>query len=65
MLAEINRASGNTLFRRNSRSKLDLFFKVYGSSSIRSQLERGTPVPGIVGLWKEDVTSFAANARHI
>ena len=58
MVSEINRASGNTLFRRNSRSKLDLFFKVYGSCSIRSELERGTPVSSIVGLWKEDVIDF-------
>jgi uncharacterized protein YbbC (DUF1343 family) len=58
MLAEINRASGNALFRRNSRSKLNLFFKVYGSSSIRSQLERGVAVSSIVGLWRGDVERF-------
>ena len=58
MLAELNRTSGFTLFRRTSRSKLDLFFKVYGSSSIRSQLERGESVSSIVGSWKENVVSF-------
>jgi hypothetical protein len=58
MLAEINRGSGNTLFRRSGRSKLNLFFKVYGSASIRSELERGIAVASIVGLWREDVTRF-------
>ena len=58
MLAELNRTSGDAMFRRSSRSKLDLFFKVYGSATIRSQLERGVAVSSIVGSWKEDVTRF-------
>ena len=58
MLAELNRTSNSALFRRTSRSKLDLFFKVYGSSSIRSQVERGLSVSSIVGSWKEDVLRF-------
>src|SRR5712691_1004073 len=58
MLAELNRTSGFALFRRTSRSKLDIFFKVYGSSSIRSQLERGVSASNIVGSWKEDVVRF-------
>jgi|SRR5947207_559165 len=58
MLAELNRTSGFTLFRRTSRSKLNLFFKVYGSSSIRSQLEHGESASDIVGSWKADVVRF-------
>ena len=58
MLAELNRSSGSTLFRRTSRSKLDLFFKVYGSSSIRSQIERGVSTESIVAGWKQNVANF-------
>jgi len=66
MLAEINRTSGHALFRRSSRSKLNLFFKVYGSSSIRSQLERGVPVSSIVGAWRKDVDDFrSARAAYL
>ncbi len=58
MLAELNRSSGSALFRRTSRSKLDLFFKVYGSSSIRSQIERGASPESIVAGWKQNVANF-------
>ena len=58
MLAELNRSSGSALFRRTSRSKLDLFFKVYGSSSIRSQIERGVSPESIVAGWKQNVANF-------
>jgi uncharacterized protein YbbC (DUF1343 family) len=57
-LAELNRTSGSKLFHRTSRSKLDIFFKVYGSSSIRSQLERGTPASTIVLSWQDNVANF-------
>ena len=58
MLAELNRSSGSTLFRRTSRSKLDLFFKVYGSSSIGPQIERGVSPESIVAGWKQNVANF-------
>lgn len=58
MLAEINRESHNSVFRRTSRSKLDIFFKVYGSSSIRSQLESGVSPEKIVASWQNNVASF-------
>jgi len=58
MLAELHRSSGSTLFRRTSRSKLDLFFKVYGSSAIRSQIERGISPESIVAGWKQNVANF-------
>ena len=58
MLAELNRSSGSALFRRTSRSKLDIFFKVYGSSSIRSQIERGVSPESIVAGWKQNVANF-------
>jgi uncharacterized protein YbbC (DUF1343 family) len=58
MLAELDRNSSGMVFRRSSRSKLDIFFKVYGSSSIRSQLERGVSAASIVRSWNNDVDEF-------
>ena len=58
MLAELNRTSKSGVFRRSSRSKLDIFFKVYGSSSIRGQLEQGTSPGRIIGSWESNVSNF-------
>jgi uncharacterized protein YbbC (DUF1343 family) len=58
MLAELNQSSGSNLFHRTSRSRLDIFFKCYGSSSIRSQLERGTSPARIVASWQSNVANF-------
>lgn len=66
MLVELNRASGSNLFGRSNHSKLDIFFKCYGSASIRSQLERGLPAARIVASWQSDVASFrAARAPYV
>jgi uncharacterized protein YbbC (DUF1343 family) len=58
MLAEMNRQARPDIFLRTSASKLDLFYKVYGSESIRSQLRHGTPVGSIVGSWRIAVQDF-------
>ena len=58
MLSEINRASRSSVFRRTSGSKLDIFFKVYGSSSIRSELEGGVSPAKIVASWRDNEASF-------
>jgi uncharacterized protein YbbC (DUF1343 family) len=58
MLSEISRASGGAVFGRTSRSKLDIFFKVYGSTSIRSQLERDVSPARIVASWQGNESSF-------
>ena len=66
MLAEINRASRNSIFRKSSRSKLDLFFKVYGSASIRSEMERGVSPSRIVASWRDNEARFrAARAPYL
>lgn len=66
MLAELNRSSGSNLFRRTSHSKLDIFFKCYGSSSIRSQLERGASPARIVASWQSNVANFrSARAPYL
>jgi uncharacterized protein YbbC (DUF1343 family) len=58
MLSEINRASEGSVFRRTSHSKLDIFYKVYGSTSIRSQLERGVSPAKIVASWQANEAGF-------
>jgi uncharacterized protein YbbC (DUF1343 family) len=58
MLAEMNRYAKPDLFRRTPRSKLDIFYKVYGSASIRSQIERGVSPERIIALWDSNVRSF-------
>jgi uncharacterized protein YbbC (DUF1343 family) len=58
ILAELNRSSGGQVFRKSSRSQLDLFYKEYGSSSIRSQLEHGASAESIVRSWDRDVEQF-------
>ena len=45
-------------FDRSSRDKLDIFYKVYGSRSIRSQLEAGVVLPRIVQGWERSVNDF-------
>jgi uncharacterized protein YbbC (DUF1343 family) len=58
MLAELNRYAKPDLFRRTPRSKLEIFFKVYGSASIRSQIERGVSPDRIVTAWQNNVKNF-------
>ena len=58
MLSEINRSSGGRVFRGSSHSKLDIFYKVYGSTSIRSQLEAGVSPARIVASWQGNEASF-------
>jgi uncharacterized protein YbbC (DUF1343 family) len=60
MLAELNRASGSNLFRRSGRGKLDIFFKIYGSALIRSQLERSVSPVSIVDSWQSQLANFRA-----
>ena len=60
ILAELNCSSGSNLFRRSNHSKLDIFFKCYGSPLIRSQLERGLSPARIVASWQSNVASFRA-----
>jgi uncharacterized protein YbbC (DUF1343 family) len=57
MLAEMNRYS-RSLFRRTPHSKLDIFYKVYGSASIRSQIESGMAPSRIVAGWNDNVRGF-------
>lgn len=60
LLAYANRASRPDLFARSPAGKLELFYKCYGSRSIRAQLESGTVVPRIVESWQRGVSEFEA-----
>ena len=51
---------GCSVFAPSSRGKLEMFYKVYGSSSIRSQIERRQSVASIVAGWSPGVQRFRA-----
>lgn len=56
MLAGLNR-SGN-IFAASRGDKLEMFYKCYGSESIRGQIERGVPVSRIVAGWAPGIERF-------
>jgi len=58
LLVETNRASKPDLFAKSSADKLDIFWKVYGSNTIRDQLRKGTSVQKIAQGWKPGVEKF-------
>jgi uncharacterized protein YbbC (DUF1343 family) len=58
LLNEVNRRSKPDLFAKSSNEKLDIFFKVYGSSGIRDLLSSGTSVQRIAQNWKSGVDKF-------
>jgi uncharacterized protein YbbC (DUF1343 family) len=59
-LAEMNRRMRPNLFRKSSASKLDIFYKCYGSTVIRSQLQSGASPGRIVASWVSNVRNFRA-----
>jgi len=59
ILALANIDSRPDLFAR-SPSKLEMFYKVYGSSGIRNEIEDQVPVPRIVNSWLPSVRRFDA-----
>ena len=56
MLAGLNR--GENIFEKSRGDKLEMFYKCYGSESIRAQIERGVPVSRIVAGWAPGIASF-------
>ncbi len=60
ILAELNRTTRPNLFARSRGEKLELFYKAYGSASIREEMERGTPVAKIVASWNPSLARFEA-----
>lgn len=58
LLAEANRTARSDVFTRSPASKLELFYKCYGSRSIRAQIVRGLAVPRIVNGWQGYINDF-------
>jgi len=58
LLAEVNRLSKPDLFAKSSPDKLDIFFKVYGTSNIRDQLRKGIPFQRLAQEWRSGVERF-------
>ena len=58
LLSEVNRLSKPDLFAKSSPDKLDIFFKVYGTSNIRDQLRKGVPFQRLAQEWKTGVEKF-------
>jgi uncharacterized protein YbbC (DUF1343 family) len=58
MLAECNRHAKPDLFASSPAEKLDLFFKCYGSQSIRSQLQKSLTTPKIIDGWRASLHQF-------
>jgi uncharacterized protein YbbC (DUF1343 family) len=58
MLAGLNR--NGSIFERSRGDKLQMFYKCYGSQSIRGQIESGVPVQRIVASWGPSLAKFEA-----
>ena len=56
MLAGLDR--GKNIFEASRGDKLQMFYKCYGSESIRAQIEKGVPVPRIVAGWEPGIVRF-------
>jgi len=60
LLQEANRGARPSLFARSKADTLDIFYKVYGSTSIRRQIEEGVPAEKIIASWRPGVEAFRA-----
>jgi len=61
MLAGLNR--GGNIFEKSRGDKLEMFYKCYGSQSIRAQIENGVPVPRIVAGWEANIIRFESERK--
>lgn len=62
MLAGLNK--GTNIFEKSRGDKLEMFYKCYGSESIRAQIERGVPVSKIVASWSGNIAKFEADRKQ-
>ena len=51
------------MFTRSSGSKAELFYKSYGSESIRTLVRKGTPAARIVASWTPSLVRFASERK--
>jgi len=61
LLADINH--GTNVFGNSNSEHLNLFYKCYGSESIRAQIERGVSPARIVASWGPSLTRFNADRK--
>jgi uncharacterized protein YbbC (DUF1343 family) len=61
MLAGLDR--GQNIFEKSRGDKLEMFYKCYGSESIRAQIEKGVPVSRIVAGWEPGIARFEAERK--
>jgi hypothetical protein len=61
LLSEMNRRANPDLFQISNNEKLDIFFKVYGSDSIRDQLRRKVPIQTIAQSWRPSLDRFKSD----
>ena len=62
LLEEVYRVAPN-VFRRSRGSHMELFFKCYGSASIRTLIERRVPAARIIAGWRATVERFKVARR--
>jgi uncharacterized protein YbbC (DUF1343 family) len=62
LLVEAER-QGAGMFKRASADKLSLFYKAYGSESVRAQVAKGVSAAKIVAGWEPSVQRFKAARR--
>ena len=54
---------GSNIFERSHGDKLQMFYKCYGSETIRAQIERGEPAGRIVAGWAGAVARFEGERK--
>jgi uncharacterized protein YbbC (DUF1343 family) len=57
-------ARGRNIFELSHGDKLDMFYKVYGSESIRAQVEHGTPPSRIATGWSSNIVHFEIERKQ-
>lgn len=60
MLAEANQGASPSVFKRSAGEHLTMFYKCYGSDSVRAQIERGVPASQIIAGWAAGVARFGS-----
>jgi uncharacterized protein YbbC (DUF1343 family) len=61
MLAGVNR--GANIFAKSRGDKLQMFYKCYGSETIRAQIEHGVPPSRIVAGWSGNIARFRSERQ--
>jgi uncharacterized protein YbbC (DUF1343 family) len=63
ILAGVNRGGHPDIFDKSRGDKLQMFYKCYGSESIRAQIESGVPASRIVASWAPGLARFETERK--